>query len=185
MSISKKTTDVGIILIDYFQLLKLEIYKGGSRNEELKQICLGLKDCAIETGIPILLAAQFNREVVRKELIHATNIAEAADIERIANLIIGGWNNNYSELNQKGNIIEKKSSEGLYIKRIKYRDGEIKEATLKFNGNTGKISNYPSSDTESSNNTHDYNRNKFRNHNQNSKIIATRTHAVATCKDDV
>ena len=45
--------------------------------------------------MPIILGAQFNREVVNHLTIHASKIGEAGDIERIANLIIGGWNNNF------------------------------------------------------------------------------------------
>ncbi len=63
--------------------------KYGSRQEEIKQICLDLKDVAVETGLPLILGAQFNREVVNPARLHYTKIREAADIEQIANLIIG------------------------------------------------------------------------------------------------
>jgi len=46
------------------QLLSLLNKKNIQRQEELKQICLMLKDCAVDTGLPVLLAAQFNRTVV-------------------------------------------------------------------------------------------------------------------------
>jgi len=64
-------------------------YKTYSRQEEIKEICIALKDVAVETGLPIILGAQFNREVVNQLRIHATKIGEAGDIERIANLIVG------------------------------------------------------------------------------------------------
>ena len=56
--------NIGMICIDYMQFLRLCKRNTGSRQEELKDICLKLKDCAVETGLPILLAAQFNRTVV-------------------------------------------------------------------------------------------------------------------------
>ncbi len=85
----------GGILIDYIQLLNLPAnkYRTYSRQEELKQICLNLKDTAVETGLPILMGAQYNRDVTHHLKMHPTKISEAGDIERIAALIIGLWNN--------------------------------------------------------------------------------------------
>jgi len=89
--------NAGLVLIDYAQLLYLDNpEKGAARTEELKQIMLILKDVAIETGLPIILAAQFNRQVVSAFHMHMTKIADAADIERVAALIIGLWNGNKS-----------------------------------------------------------------------------------------
>lgn len=87
--------DLGGIFIDYFQLLHLPTEHAksrASRQEELKQICLELKDLAVQTGLPIVLAAQFNREASAPHLLHPTRIGEAGDIERIANTIVGIYN---------------------------------------------------------------------------------------------
>lgn len=143
-----KNTKVGSVFIDYMQLL----HKGqggknkyNSRQEELKQICLDLKDLAVETGLPIILGAQFNREVINQLKLHPTRIGEAGDIERIANLIVGFWNNNFKpiatdpelkEITDKGAIIP----DTLYTTILKNRGGRIGlEDNLQFNGNTGKI----------------------------------------------
>lgn len=140
----------GAIFIDYMQLL----HKGeggknkyNTRQEELKQICLDIKDLAVETGLPIILGAQFNREVVTQLRIHATKIGEAGDIERIANLIVGFWNNNFIPLASEGEINEIKEKgcniiDTLYTKILKNRGGKVGlEEILSFNGNTGKIKN--------------------------------------------
>jgi len=98
----------GAIFIDYIQLLNLPEgkYKTYSRQEEIKEICIALKDVAVETGLPIILGAQFNREVVNQLRLHATKIGEAGDIERIANLIVGFWNNNFKPLATEGELNE-------------------------------------------------------------------------------
>ena len=125
---------------------------GYSRQEELKEICLDLKDIAVETGLPIILAAQFNRTVLSPLDLLATNIGEAGDIERAANLVLGIWSGNFRPVVEKGNIgaIEKLSFDKetllnkgkLYIQILKNRDGEAgKTGWLDFNGNTGKIQN--------------------------------------------
>ena len=85
---------VGGFFIDYFQLLRLpkEGYKNYSRQEELKVICQDLNTTAKELKLPIILNAQFNREVTTPFRLHATNIGEAGDIERILDTLIGIWN---------------------------------------------------------------------------------------------
>lgn len=143
-----KTTNMGGVFIDYMQLLR----KGGgtkfpSRQEELKQICLDLKDLSVKTGLPIILGAQFNREVTSQLKIHPTKISEAGDIERVANLIVGFWNNNFKpiatdaelrEINSKGCD----SSDTLYSTILKNRGGKVGSEDLwAFQGNSGKISN--------------------------------------------
>ena len=144
-----KNANVGGIFIDYFQLLNSPQgkYKTYSRQEELKQICLNLKDVAVETGLPITLGAQFNREVVNQLRLHATKIGEAGDIERIANLIVGFWNNNFKPLGTDGEIEEINNMgayrpETLYTTILKNRGGRVGlSELLSFNGNTGKIKN--------------------------------------------
>jgi len=144
----KKNTNVGAILIDYIQLINLPKGKNNnySRQQELKEICIMLKDVAIETGLPIIVGAQFNREVVNPLLLHASKIGEAGDIERIASLIIGFWNLGFNPLATDNEL--KKMNElligsgNIYTKILKNREGAVGgEEFLKFNGNTGKISN--------------------------------------------
>ncbi|MCA9199410.1 MAG: hypothetical protein KDA87_17815 [Planctomycetales bacterium] len=139
----------GAIFIDYIQLLNLPEgkYKTYSRQEEIKEICIALKDVAVETGLPIILGAQFNREVVNQLRIHATKIGEAGDIERIANLIVGFWNNNFKPLATDGELKEINNKgattpDTLYTTILKNRGGRVGlEEILSFNGNTGRIKN--------------------------------------------
>ena len=144
-----KHANPGAIFIDYIQLLNLPEgkYKTYSRQEEMKQICIALKDVAVETGLPIILGAQFNREVVNQLRIHATKIGEAGDIERIANLIVGFWNNNFTPLGTEGEINQIglmgcNAQNTIYTTVLKNRGGIVgKEELLSFNGNTGRIAN--------------------------------------------
>lgn len=140
---------VGLICIDYMQLLKMMRPTGGSRQEELKQICLMLKDCAVETGLPIILAAQFNRQVTCEGDLSPIYISEAGDIERIANLIIGMWNKNFKEIKEgskKGSETQKESS--IYFEVLKGRGiGNGHNCVMAFDGNSGTISNDISSST--------------------------------------
>jgi replicative DNA helicase len=144
-----KNTNIGAVFIDYIQLLNLPQgkYKTYSRQEEIKEICIALKDVAVETGLPIVLGAQFNRTVTNQLQLHPTKIGEAGDIERIANLIVGFWNNNFKAIASEGELNEINSKglnsiDTIYTTILKNRGGIVGlEEALEFNGNTGKIKN--------------------------------------------
>lgn len=128
--LKERKEDLGLVCIDYIQLLRDSSEKGKSRQEELKGICLKMKDCAVDTGLPILAAAQFNREVQDKKEMHPTKIGEAGDIERIANLILG--------------MYDLREDQKLHIEVLKGREiGAGHQAEFAYSGNTGKISNIP------------------------------------------
>lgn len=145
-----KNTNIGGVYIDYIQLLNLPKgkYKTYSRQEEIKEICIKLKDVAVTTGLPIVLGAQFNRQVTNHLKIHSTNIGEAGDIERIANLILGFWNNNFSPIGSEGEIKEIKEKDldkhkTIYVSVLKNRGGRAGASDFfSYNGNTGVIENY-------------------------------------------
>lgn len=140
-----KKAPVGAVFIDYMQLLrKNSKSRYNSRQEELKQVCLDLKDLAVETGLPIILGAQFNRTVINHSQILATNIGEAGDIERVANTIIGLWNNNFTptELEKKDykEYGDYTAPGTIYGVVLKMREGKVgTKFRLEFEGNRGKI----------------------------------------------
>jgi len=153
--INKESKDIGGVFIDYFQLLKLPKEKN-SRQEELKQICIALKDTAVRTGLPLILAAQFNREVTNLMRLHPTNIGEAGDIERIANTLVGLWNMDKKpvlkgiteaeadEINMRisNRRLKGEGAKNMYLEILKSRDLPTGSYDfLEFNGNTGKVKN--------------------------------------------
>lgn len=138
-----KAEKVGVVVIDYIQLLREDVEPSRkSRQEELKGICLSLKNLAVTTGLPIILGAQFNRQVINYESMSPTNIGEAGDIERIANLLLGIWNGNYKGNHPKEARNVLKPQDGtLYVDVMKGRDiGSGHKMELHFDGNIGKIS---------------------------------------------
>ena len=110
-------------------------------------MCLALKDCSVETGLPIVLGAQFNRQVTCEADLSPIYISEAGDIERIASLILGFWNRNFLGFTKDGNktkdgkIIKDKRPE-IYLEVLKGRKiGNGHNSILSFHGNMGKIEN--------------------------------------------
>ena len=125
----------GLILIDYIQLMHSDTAKAGTRQEEVKNICLQLKNLAISIKAPILLGTQFNRQVKAPNDLHANNLGEAGDIERIASLIISFFNNMYLEQIQE-------RTDTLSVKILKNRGGRNgTTGVLNIDGNHSKITN--------------------------------------------
>ncbi len=86
--------NIAAVFVDYIQLIYLEDgSKAYSRQDELKRITDQLKSVATDTGLTIVLGAQFNRNVRNPLHLDAVNIREAADIEHSASLVLGIWNN--------------------------------------------------------------------------------------------
>lgn len=84
--------EIGGVFVDYMQLLTSE-NKTYSRHDELKDVCKSLKQLAATTEIPVVIAAQLNRESIKTGIddITVANIGEGADIERIAHDIYFVW----------------------------------------------------------------------------------------------
>lgn len=152
MKYAQERTDLAAVFVDYFQLLRLPQgkYKGyNSRQEELKQICIELKDGAVSTGLPVVFGAQFNRDVTTLLRLHPTLISEAGDIERIVDTLVGIWNLSKKPTHQvpkkEQDEIDKRTKgreQGLYLEILKSRDlptgaWEI----LDLNENTGRAMN--------------------------------------------
>jgi hypothetical protein len=118
-------SSVGLVAIDYMQMLRQQNRKTAQRQEELKGICLMLKDFAVETGLPVLIGAQFNRTVVNESTMSPLAIGEAGDIERAANMIVGMWNRNYEGFTEEGNRgrdgKKKPKESAIYLEILKGR----------------------------------------------------------------
>ena len=161
--ISKPENNVGGVFIDYFQYINPDPEKRfPTRQEALKSICIELKDIATETQIPVVLACQFNQEVLAPTDVLLNKIGEAGDISRIGSECWGLWQMG-KDLGRKLDNEDKKKVEdltlksealnikdpylkGMFIRILKSRIVETgSEEMFVFRGLTGKI--YPN-DTE-------------------------------------
>lgn len=156
LSMLNKRGNIGGYFIDYFQLLNLpkDGYKNYSRQEELKVICQDLNRTAKELQVPIILGAQFNREVTTPFRLHPTNISEAGDIERILDTLIGIWFTNKKIVEKdltKSELTDVKSKgldalNKLYTYVLKSRETATDVSVLlDYNGRRGVIKNCTSS----------------------------------------
>ena len=121
--------------------------KIGTRQEEVKSICLQLKDLAISIKAPFLIGTQFNRAVKSPNDLHVNHLSEAGDIERIASLIISFFNNMYLE-----DVAQR--TDTLSLKILKNRGGKNGgTGTLNISGNKGKITNDPRNENKNFDNS--------------------------------
>ena len=82
--LSASENNVGGVFIDYFQYINPDPQKRfPTRQEALKSICIELKDIANKTQLPVVLACQFNQEVLSPTDVLLNKIGEAGDISRI------------------------------------------------------------------------------------------------------
>jgi len=162
--LSRPEHNIGGIFIDYFQCINpTEGKRFPSRQEALKSICFELKDIANETGFPVVLACQFNQEVLCPTDVQITRVGEAGDISRIVSELWGLWQmgkdigrETKGTERAKNEELERKNEElkyrdpflrGMYIKVLKSRFVETgSEQVLSFRGLTGKI--YPNDEQE-------------------------------------
>lgn len=145
----KNSGKIDAVFIDYIQLITLDPGKFNthSRQEETKQICLILNDLAADTQLPIILGAQFNREVKSHSDLHMNRLGEAGDIERIASLIVGFFDNSKDpdtineSYNAKHEITQGPS---IHVKILKNRTGASgATGNIGYLGITGKMKTTP------------------------------------------
>ncbi|MDI9385436.1 MAG: DnaB-like helicase C-terminal domain-containing protein, partial [Verrucomicrobiota bacterium] len=81
---------VGMVVIDYLQLLRAEGRKIESRQQEIATISSGIKALAKELEVPILVLSQLNREVERRgedATPRLSDLRESGSIEQDADVV--------------------------------------------------------------------------------------------------
>lgn len=168
--------EVGGVFVDYLQLLHANTGRSMPRTEEMKYVCDRLNDMAKATALPIVCAAQFNRDATKTDTldtVELANIGESAGIENIAEDVYLVWqvdkiNPNRQEYRQgnefslKPNLYRSRRCFAdetkaetlrkgyLYIENLKARDYATGGyCLLPFNGAAGAITSEQSYHTDS------------------------------------
>lgn len=153
-----RQNNVGGVFVDYFQCVNPDPEKRfPTRQEALKSICFDLKDVANKTGLPVVLACQFNQEVQSPTDVLLNKIGEAGDISRIGAEVWGLWQmrkdlgrkldnddkQRYENLKQASDTmgLDDPFLSGMFIRVLKSRIVETgSEDMFRYRGLTGKFS---------------------------------------------
>ncbi|MFN6303669.1 MAG: replicative DNA helicase [Planctomycetota bacterium] len=125
----KKKHDIGLIVIDYLQLMHGE--SKNNREQEIATISRELKNLAQELEIPIVALSQLSREGVKNSSWDVpppiSSLRESGAIEQDADLILMLWGANDAELSND------KSYEGKRrIRIMKQRNGTLMTCEMDF-----------------------------------------------------
>jgi replicative DNA helicase len=122
--------EIGLIIIDYIQLIQTSKSKTETRVQELSKITRSLKTLAREFNIPIIALSQLSRNVenrIDKKPV-LSDLKESGSIEQDADLVILLYRNT-SYLSSQS---EHQSSQLLELIVAKQRNGPIGTVKLKF-----------------------------------------------------
>ena len=129
---------IGLIIIDYLQLMENSNFRTENRSQELSQITRSLKNIAREFQVPIIALSQLSRSVEnrsnKKPIL--SDLRESGSIEQDADVVLMLYRENYynSNSNETGdNIVQ------LIV--AKQRNGPVGTVNLRFDPKFVKFSN--------------------------------------------
>lgn len=121
---------IGLVIIDYIQLMQNTKLKTETRVQELSQITRSLKTLAREFNIPVIALSQLSRNVenrIDKKPV-LSDLRESGSIEQDSDLVILLYRNNYYLSTQS----EEQTSQLVELIIAKQRNGPIGTVKLKF-----------------------------------------------------
>ncbi len=125
---------VGIIIIDYLQLMSGTNDKGGNREQEISNISRNLKALAKELQVPIIALSQLSRAVeTRKEskMPQLSDLRESGAIEQDADMVMFIYRPEYYEV--KSNEMGESTHGETHIRIAKHRNGSLDTIKLRAN----------------------------------------------------
>lgn len=136
--------ELGLVIIDYIQLMQNSKLKTENRVQELSQITRSLKTIAREFNIPIIGLSQLSRNVenrVDKKPI-LSDLRESGSIEQDADLVLMLYRNSSDNQSQSNS----QTSQSIELIIAKQRNGPTGTIKLKFNEEQTKFYNQDQND---------------------------------------
>lgn len=128
-------TQLGLIVVDYLQLMQSLDFKQGNRVQELSQITRYLKSLAREFNVPIIALSQLSRNVdnrVDKRPI-LSDLRESGSIEQDADVVLMLYRSNQTQTQDNRLLVTE-------LILAKQRNGPTGTINLKFNATQIKFS---------------------------------------------
>lgn len=138
--LSTSESGLGLVIIDYLQLISGTSRNSSNRQQEVSDISRGLKMMAMELGVPVIAAAQLSRSVEGREDKRPllSDLRESGSIEQDADIVSFLFNEAYykKELAIDENTVKSE----LII--AKHRNGNTGTVDLIFKKNTSTFVNF-------------------------------------------
>ncbi|MBY9081038.1 replicative DNA helicase [Paenibacillus sp. HN-1] len=139
----KKQEGLGLILIDYLQLISGSGKRGENRQQEVSEISRTLKQMARELEVPVIALSQLSRGVEQRQDKRPmlSDLRESGSIEQDADIVAFLYRDDYYNQDaEKKNIIE--------VIIAKHRNGPLGTAELVFLKQFNKFANYERAHSE-------------------------------------
>jgi DNA primase catalytic core len=141
-----KKERIGGVFIDYIQRMRTD-RKTQDKRTEIAHISDQVLQIAKDSGLPLILGAQLNRDAKAKPTLE--NLKEAGNLEEDANTVLSVYNESRErDESSEGETLKGTREVELEIKALKNREGEVNQtATLLFDKYTGVIKDKSLKDT--------------------------------------
>lgn len=138
--LASQSGDLGMVVIDYLQLITGSAKYAGNRQQEIAEISRALKTLAMELSIPIVALAQLSRSVEAREDKRPllSDLRESGSIEQDADIVAFLYRDDYYT---KKVDYEDGSSKSEFIV-AKHRNGATKTIPLLFRKNISKFESF-------------------------------------------
>ena len=133
----KMEKGIGLVVIDYLQLVQGSGKKNASREQEISEISRSLKILAKELEVPVIALSQLSRAAEQRKEDHRpmlSDLRESGAIEQDADIVIFLYRDDYyNENSEKKNVAE--------VILAKHRGGSTGTVELAWLGNYTKFAN--------------------------------------------
>jgi len=127
----KRDWDIGIIFVDYLQLLRANMGKNATRENEVSRISGGIKALAKELDIPIVVLAQLNRQAEQAgQRPRLSHLRESGAIEQDADVVALLHRDREAQMEGGASVIQEGMDAELII--AKHRNGPTGIVPLTF-----------------------------------------------------
>ena len=141
----KRTHDIGIIIIDYLQLMTAQLNnKSGNREQEISTISRNLKSLAKELNIPIIALSQLSRKVEERsdktghKRPQLSDLRESGAIEQDADIVSFIYRPEYYKIELWEDDTPTQNQAEFII--AKHRNGKTGEIKMRFDTEFGRFS---------------------------------------------
>lgn len=129
----KNKHNVGLILIDYLQLMSGTGDRNSNREQEISRISRDLKGLAKELGVPIIALSQLSHEVEKRKegnkIPQLSDLRESGAIEQDADMVMFLYRPEYYDITTDENGDSNKGE--THVRIAKHRNGSLENIKLR------------------------------------------------------